>query len=80
MQWRNYFCDDITSGANLWDRNFPHAAIPVNYTSEFQELDKADRVLVFSKTSEAISKFWAPKGRYQVLYGGLTNFRAAVNI
>jgi len=21
--------------ANLWDRNFPHAAIPINYTSKF---------------------------------------------
>jgi hypothetical protein len=35
-KWRNYFCD-VTNGAKLWDRNLIHAAIPVNYTSEFQE-------------------------------------------
>jgi hypothetical protein len=31
-------------GANLWDRNFPHATIPVNYTSEFRELLKLIRI------------------------------------
>jgi hypothetical protein len=41
MKWQNYFCDDIISAAKLHDRNFPHAAIPVNYTSKFQELFEA---------------------------------------
>jgi len=35
MKQQNYFCDNIMSGANLWDRNFPCAAIPINYTSKF---------------------------------------------
>ena len=26
MKWRNYFCDDIMSDANLQDRTFPHSA------------------------------------------------------
>jgi hypothetical protein len=38
IKWQNYFCDDIMSIAKLCDRNFPHTPIPVNYTSEFQEL------------------------------------------
>ena len=29
------------SAAKFWDKNFPHTAIPVNYTSEFQELFEA---------------------------------------
>jgi hypothetical protein len=29
------------SGANVCDRNFPHAGIPVNHTCKFQELFKA---------------------------------------
>jgi hypothetical protein len=33
MKWRNYFCDDVKSGANLWDRNLFHAAISVNLRS-----------------------------------------------
>jgi hypothetical protein len=39
MKWRN--CTDVSSGTKLWDGNFLHAAIPVNYTSEFQELVEA---------------------------------------
>jgi hypothetical protein len=35
MKQQNYFCNDIISGANLRDRNFPHAAIPINYNSKF---------------------------------------------
>jgi hypothetical protein len=27
--------------ANLGDRNFPHAAVPVNYTSKFQQFFEA---------------------------------------
>jgi hypothetical protein len=41
MKWRNYFCDDVMSGNNLWDRHFHHAAVPVNYTSELWELFEA---------------------------------------
>jgi hypothetical protein len=36
----NYLCDDVMHGANL-RQNFPDAAIPVNYTSEFQALSAA---------------------------------------
>ena len=35
MKQQNYFCNDIMCGANLWNRNFPHVAIPINYTSKF---------------------------------------------
>ena len=41
MKRQNYFCDDNMSADKLRDRNFPHAAIPANYTSKFQELFKA---------------------------------------
>jgi hypothetical protein len=40
MKWRNYFCDDVMTEANLWERKFSHSAIPVNYTSKFWELLK----------------------------------------
>lgn len=32
-------CEEYS--ASLGDRNFPHAAVPVKYTSEFQQLFKA---------------------------------------
>jgi len=41
MKQQNYFCDDIVRSANLWDRNFPHAAIPINYTYKLWELLQA---------------------------------------
>ena len=39
LKWRNYLCD-VMRDTNLWDRPFPHASIPVNYTSEFWEFLK----------------------------------------
>ena len=41
MKWQNYFCEDVMSDANLWDRKFPHSAIPVNNTSKFHEIFEA---------------------------------------
>ena len=36
-------------GANLWDRNFPLAAIPVNYTSEFRESFKTNTYMQYTE-------------------------------
>ena len=44
-KWQNYFCDDHMSADKLWDRNFPHTAIPVNYTSKLQKLFEATTYL-----------------------------------
>jgi hypothetical protein len=35
MKWQNYFCDDNMSADKLWDRNFPHTAIPGTFWSYY---------------------------------------------
>jgi hypothetical protein len=50
MKRRNYFFDDVMSGANLRDRTSFRSTIPVNYTSEFGN--------VFEATMQRINLFF----------------------
>ena len=57
-KWQNYFCDDNMSADKLWDRNFPHTAIPVNYTSKFQERFEAT---TYSRNFLKLLRIWTRK-------------------
>jgi hypothetical protein len=58
MKWRICFCDDVKSGANLWDRNFPHAAVPVNYTIEFRKLVEATTYIQYKNVRSSSTKYF----------------------